>query len=148
MLGKIKVPQTVSNVTFGGQKKPPVYHRNTVALFNLHGDEWRTISVSGSAGRANQTRFKEESGMRSVVSFNESWSFHEGFGQQLLDAFDGTTSVSLPHTAVELPFNYFDEKLLSARLYLSESLRAGCPSSKAAKYRSSSMAPWPIASST
>ncbi|AJD42922.1 beta-D-galactosidase [Rhizobium gallicum bv. gallicum R602sp] len=49
--------------------------------------------------------------MRSVVSFNESWSFHEGFGQQLLDAFDGTTSVSLPHTAVELPFNYFDEKL-------------------------------------
>ncbi|MBB4275754.1 glycoside hydrolase family 2 protein [Rhizobium mongolense] len=49
--------------------------------------------------------------MRSVVSFNESWSFHEGFGQHLLDAFDGTTSVSLPHTAVELPFNYFDEKL-------------------------------------
>ncbi len=48
--------------------------------------------------------------MRSVVSFNESWSFHEGFGQQFLDAFDGMTSVSLPHTAVELPFNYFDEK--------------------------------------
>ncbi|TCU22212.1 beta-galactosidase [Rhizobium azibense] len=49
--------------------------------------------------------------MRSVVSFNESWSFHEGFGQQLLDTFDGTTSVSLPHTAVELPFNYFDETI-------------------------------------
>jgi len=48
--------------------------------------------------------------MRSVVSFNESWSFHEGFGQRLLDAFDGSTTVSLPHTAVELPFNYFDEK--------------------------------------
>ncbi|MFP3545718.1 glycoside hydrolase family 2 TIM barrel-domain containing protein [Rhizobium sp. SIMBA_035] len=47
--------------------------------------------------------------MRSVVSFNESWSFHEGFGQRLLDAFDGSTTVSLPHTAVELPFNYFDE---------------------------------------
>ena len=47
--------------------------------------------------------------MRSVVSFNESWSFHEGFGQRLLGSFDGSATVSLPHTAVELPFNYFDE---------------------------------------
>jgi len=47
--------------------------------------------------------------MRSVVSFNESWSFHEGFGQRLLESFDGSATVSLPHTAVELPFNYFDE---------------------------------------
>ncbi|OCJ02559.1 beta-D-galactosidase [Rhizobium sp. AC44/96] len=48
--------------------------------------------------------------MRSVVSFNESWAFHEGFAQRLLDSFDGRQLVSLPHTAVELPFNYFDEK--------------------------------------
>jgi beta-galactosidase len=48
--------------------------------------------------------------MRSIVSFNESWSFHEGFGQRLLGSFDGSTMISLPHTAVELPFNYFDEK--------------------------------------
>ncbi|WP_106795879.1 glycoside hydrolase family 2 TIM barrel-domain containing protein [Rhizobium sp. H4] len=48
--------------------------------------------------------------MRSVVSFNEGWSFHEGFGQRLLESFDPAKSVSLPHTAVELPFNYFDEK--------------------------------------
>ncbi|MBX4895912.1 glycoside hydrolase family 2 protein [Rhizobium bangladeshense] len=48
--------------------------------------------------------------MRSVVSFNEGWSFHEGFGQRLLESFDGAKSISLPHTAVELPFNYFDEK--------------------------------------
>ena len=47
--------------------------------------------------------------MRSVVSFNEGWSFHEGFGQRLLETFDATKSVSLPHTAVELPFSYFDE---------------------------------------
>ncbi|MGO7200838.1 sugar-binding domain-containing protein, partial [Rhizobium ruizarguesonis] len=47
--------------------------------------------------------------MRSVVSFNEGWSFHEGFGQRLLEAFDAAKSVSLPHTAVELPFSYFDE---------------------------------------
>ncbi|MBX5226581.1 glycoside hydrolase family 2 protein [Rhizobium sp. NLR4a] len=48
--------------------------------------------------------------MRSVVSFNEGWSFHEGFGQRLLENFDAAKPVSLPHTAVELPFNYFDEK--------------------------------------
>ena len=48
--------------------------------------------------------------MRSVVSFNEGWSFHEGFGQRLLESFDAAKSVSLPHTAVELPFNYFDER--------------------------------------
>lgn len=48
--------------------------------------------------------------MRSVVSFNEGWSFHEGFGQRLLESLDAAKSVSLPHTAVELPFNYFDEK--------------------------------------
>ncbi len=48
--------------------------------------------------------------MRSVVSLNESWSFHEGFGQNLTEAFDGAAMVHLPHTAVELPFNYFDEK--------------------------------------
>ncbi|ANM12388.1 MULTISPECIES: glycoside hydrolase family 2 protein [unclassified Rhizobium] len=48
--------------------------------------------------------------MRSIVSFNEGWSFHEGFGQRLLESFDAAKSVSLPHTAVELPFNYFDEK--------------------------------------
>jgi beta-galactosidase len=47
--------------------------------------------------------------MRSVVSFNEGWSFHEGFGQRLLETFDAAKSVSLPHTAVELPFSYFDE---------------------------------------
>ncbi|MBB3138545.1 beta-galactosidase [Rhizobium pisi] len=47
--------------------------------------------------------------MRSVLSFNEGWSFHEGFGQRLLESFDAAKSVSLPHTAVELPFNYFDE---------------------------------------
>ena len=47
--------------------------------------------------------------MRSVVSFNEGWSFHEGFAERLLETFDAAGTVSLPHTAVELPFNYFDE---------------------------------------
>lgn len=47
--------------------------------------------------------------MRSVVSYNEGWSFHEGFAEHLLETFDAGSAVSLPHTAVELPFNYFDE---------------------------------------
>lgn len=48
--------------------------------------------------------------MRSVTSFNDSWVFSEGF-----DAADAGTlregqPISLPHNAVELPFNYFDER--------------------------------------
>jgi beta-galactosidase len=36
--------------------------------------------------------------MRSVTSFNDGW------------VFEGGETVTLPHTAVELPFSYFDEK--------------------------------------
>ena len=47
--------------------------------------------------------------MRSVAAFNESWTFHEGFTPELAQAFGEGRVVSLPHNAVELPFNYFDE---------------------------------------
>jgi beta-galactosidase len=47
--------------------------------------------------------------MRSIVPYNESWAFHRGTAQHLLRDFDGRVTVSLPHNAVELPFNYFDE---------------------------------------
>jgi beta-galactosidase len=48
--------------------------------------------------------------MRSMIDFNGGWSFHEGDAAALQTAFgnDGK-AVSLPHTAVELPFAYFDE---------------------------------------
>jgi beta-galactosidase len=36
--------------------------------------------------------------MRSIVSFNTGWVFEDGIG------------VTLPHTALELPFSYFDER--------------------------------------
>ncbi|RYE88563.1 MAG: glycoside hydrolase family 2 protein, partial [Hyphomicrobiales bacterium] len=36
--------------------------------------------------------------MRSVTSFNDGWLFENG------------EAVTLPHTAVELPFSYFDER--------------------------------------
>ena len=36
--------------------------------------------------------------MRSIVSFNNDWVFENG------------VAVTLPHTAVELPFSYFDER--------------------------------------
>ncbi|MGO4565980.1 glycoside hydrolase family 2 TIM barrel-domain containing protein [Rhizobium sp. 2YAF20] len=48
--------------------------------------------------------------MRSVVAFNESWTFHEGFTPALAQALSAGQAVSLPHNAVEMPFNYFDEK--------------------------------------
>lgn len=48
--------------------------------------------------------------MRSVVAFNESWTFHEGFSPADADRRLEGRAVTLPHTAVELPFNYFDEK--------------------------------------
>ncbi|TXI00001.1 MAG: glycoside hydrolase family 2 protein [Rhizobium sp.] len=48
--------------------------------------------------------------MRSVVAFNESWTFHEGFSLADTARPREGARVTLPHTAVELPFNYFDEK--------------------------------------
>jgi len=48
--------------------------------------------------------------MRSVVSFNDSWTFHEGFAPDLTAALASGQAVTLPHNAVDLPFNYFDEK--------------------------------------
>ncbi|MGV1836169.1 glycoside hydrolase family 2 protein [Rhizobium rhizogenes] len=48
--------------------------------------------------------------MRSVVAFNESWTFHEGFSAADAGSRQEGQPVALPHTAVELPFNYFDEK--------------------------------------
>ncbi|MBP1883993.1 glycoside hydrolase family 2 protein [Sinorhizobium mexicanum] len=47
--------------------------------------------------------------MRSVTSFNDSWIFSEGFAAAEAGKPLAGTTVSLPHNAVELPFNYFDE---------------------------------------
>ena len=47
--------------------------------------------------------------MAALASFNESWVFHEGCDERLVSDFAPGREVSLPHTAVELPFNYFDE---------------------------------------
>jgi beta-galactosidase len=48
--------------------------------------------------------------MRSVIAFNDSWAFHKGCDATLLSTFSPGESVRLPHSAVELPFNYFDER--------------------------------------
>ncbi len=48
--------------------------------------------------------------MRSVVAFNESWTFHDGFSSENAGRLREGQPITLPHTAVELPFNYFDEK--------------------------------------
>ena len=47
--------------------------------------------------------------MRSLASFNDAWIFHEGFSPDLVGTFREGEAISLPHNAVELPFNYFDE---------------------------------------
>ena len=48
--------------------------------------------------------------MRSMTSFNTGWSFSQGFSAERAAALaPGAESVTLPHTAVELPFSYFDE---------------------------------------
>lgn len=47
--------------------------------------------------------------MRSVTSFNSAWCFRPGFTEESLVQRVTGESVMLPHTAVELPLNYFDE---------------------------------------
>lgn len=48
--------------------------------------------------------------MRSYIDFNDGWVFHEGFTGELTTNAAPGQSVRLPHTAVELPFSYFDER--------------------------------------
>lgn len=48
--------------------------------------------------------------MRSVAAFNEAWTFRQGFSPADVGSPLGGQDVTLPHNAVELPFNYFDEK--------------------------------------
>jgi beta-galactosidase len=47
--------------------------------------------------------------MPRVLPFNDNWVFHEGCDDKLVTAPAPGTAVRLPHTAVELPFAYFDE---------------------------------------
>ena len=50
--------------------------------------------------------------MRSVTSFNDGWLF------------EGKTTVTLPHTAVELPFSYFDERSYQRSFTYTKNLQA------------------------
>ena len=47
--------------------------------------------------------------MRTVIALNQGWTFNEGFSPQLTRAPAKGAPVTLPHSAVELPFSYFDE---------------------------------------
>ncbi len=49
--------------------------------------------------------------MRSITPFNDNWVFHSGFRASLLRAFAEGRSVRLPHNAVDLPLNYFDDSV-------------------------------------
>ena len=47
--------------------------------------------------------------MRSMIACNQGWVFNRGFAPVLTTTLGKGTPVSLPHSAVELPFSYFDE---------------------------------------
>ena len=47
--------------------------------------------------------------MRSITSFNGDWTFHEGFDDRMPLGPKKGQPVELPHNAVDLPYNYFDE---------------------------------------
>ena len=47
--------------------------------------------------------------MRTMIALNEGWIFNEGFSSELARAPASGAPVTLPHSAVELPFSYFDE---------------------------------------
>jgi beta-galactosidase len=49
--------------------------------------------------------------MRRYENFNANWTFVHGFDPAWVNAVQSGETVRLPHTAVELPYNYFDEKL-------------------------------------
>jgi beta-galactosidase len=48
--------------------------------------------------------------MRSETACNDSWTFQEGFEAAWTTAPMGGMAVELPHSAVELPMSYFDER--------------------------------------
>ncbi|TPP05937.1 glycoside hydrolase family 2 protein [Rhizobium glycinendophyticum] len=48
--------------------------------------------------------------MRIIETFNKDWTFRAGFEPAFASAAQPGEKVQLPHTAVELPYNYFDEK--------------------------------------
>jgi len=62
--------------------------------------------------------------MRSVIACNDNWTFNEGFSENLTRTLAGGERVTLPHTAVELPFSYFDEAAYQRPFVYQKILRA------------------------
>ena len=62
--------------------------------------------------------------MRSVTSFNDTWVFSEGFAATQTGRLQTGKPISLPHNAVELPFNYFDEAGVGFAEHTWEALQA------------------------
>ena len=62
--------------------------------------------------------------MRSVIACNDDWIFNEGFSEALTRTLARGEQVTLPHTAVELPFSYFDETAYQRPFVYQKLLRA------------------------
>ena len=49
--------------------------------------------------------------MREIIHLNHDWTYIEDFREEFLEKpIIGGISVNIPHTNIELPFNYFDER--------------------------------------
>ena len=62
--------------------------------------------------------------MRSPIDFNDGWVFHAAATADLLATLKPGEAVRLPHTAVELPFSYFDEISYQRRFSYQKTLHA------------------------
>ena len=81
--------------------------------------------------------------MRSETPCNDSWIFTEGFDPVWITAPLPGKAVSLPHTAVELPLSYFDEKSYQ-RAFTYQRVVPWRIVSRAARCPFSSRGPWPM----
>ena len=61
--------------------------------------------------------------MRIVTNINQGWTFHEGFSDHLKSSAVAGQSVTLPHNAVDMPFNYFDEKCFQRAFTYQKTIR-------------------------
>ena len=61
--------------------------------------------------------------MRLMIAFNDGWVFNDGFDASS-DTARAPASRHLPHTAVELPFSYFDETRYQRAFTYQKTLRA------------------------
>lgn len=80
--------------------------------------------------------------MRSVTQFNDGWIFHGEFSPTMIAELQPGQAVRLPHNALDLEMNYFDERCYQKAFCYQRTL-AWQPGFQNARSSSFSMARWP-----